>query len=539
MTKKNDSADKKPSVKKEFNKNAQNKPLVSGHVKETNEKRPRLKGQRFLITSAQNNTYIHEGFLKSMESYCEKNGAQLLVSPFSYNKNGFINSTVHPGDDGQWYDPKIVKYLVREQSQVADGLVFCAELNILPTAVNPLSGFENYTKSQSGIIPHATQAMQSLPGMKEDGARFLYSTGTCTQRNYVQKKAGQKAEAHHTYGALLVEVDNEGEWFVRQIVADDKGAFYDLTEKYLPNGTVLKDQRPEAINWGDIHAEKIDPVIAEAAFGQGGMLDALRPKLQVLTDLQDFTTRNHHNIKDPNFWTVQHFAEQRPTVESGISLTAAFTKAAERKDTQTLVVNGNHDEPAFRKWLSEADTRFDPANRAFWHECNAKLARELETGNTDFNVFEWAIREKANLMNTVFLPIDTSYVICKDSKGGGIEIGLHGDIGPNGGRGNPRAFRSLGRKANTGHTHSASINQGVYTAGVLGKLDMDYNKGPSSWSHSNVLTYPNGKRTIVTMKSNGKWKAGSPAIDAKALKKTASAKKPQPKKPPGAGKKAA
>lgn len=528
MTKpKKEEPGQKKSAKKAFEKPAKpqkpqkpQKPLASGKVAETHEKRPQLKGKKFLITSAQNNTYVHEGFVRAMESYCEKNGAQLLVSPFSYNKNGFINSTVHPGVDDQWYDPKIVKYMAREQSQVADGLIFCAELNILPTAVNPLSGFENYTKDQSGIIPHATQAMQSLPGMKEDGARFLYSTGTCTQRNYVQKKAGQKAEAHHTYGAVLVEIDDDGEWFVRQIAADDKGAFYDLDKKYMPNGTVLKDQHPEAINWGDIHIEKVDPVILQASVGAGGMLDTLKPKYQVFNDTQDFTTRNHHNLKDPNFWTAQYHSPEKPSVEKGLSLTAQFMKAAERPNVKSLVVNGNHDEHAFRKWLSEADTRYDPANRAFWHECNAKMAREIENGNIDFNVFEWAVREKAPLMTTHFLPIDTSYVICKDSNGGGIEVGLHGDIAANGGRGSgARSFRNIGRKANIGHTHSAGIHQGVFVAGTMSLLDMGYNTGPSSWSHSDILTYANGKRTIITKKSNGKWCADAKPVDRKAAER--------------------
>jgi len=64
----------------------------------------------------------------------------------------------------------------------------------------------------------------------------------------------------------------------------------------------------------------------------------------------------------------------------------------------------------------------------------------------------------------------------------------------------------MGRKAIVGHTHQAGIHDGIYTAGVSGSLDMDYNRGPSSWSHSHVLTYPNGKRAIVTMWRD-KWRA--------------------------------
>jgi azurin len=59
---------------------------------------------------------------------------------------------------------------------------------------------------------------------------------------------------------------------------------------------------------------------------------------------------------------------------------------------------------------------------------------------------------------------------------------------------------------NTGHTHTASILEGVYTAGVKANLEQGYNKGASSWSHSDIITYSGGKRAIVTFK-NGKWRA--------------------------------
>ena len=67
-------------------------------------------------------------------------------------------------------------------------------------------------------------------------------------------------------------------------------------------------------------------------------------------------------------------------------------------------------------------------------------------------------------------------------------------------------FARMGRKSNTGHSHSAGIYDGAYRAGVTGSLDQGYNVGPSSWSHSHIVTYPNGKRTIVTVKENA-WRA--------------------------------
>jgi len=35
---------------------------------------------------------------------------------------------------------------------------------------------------------------------------------------------------------------------------------------------------------------------------------------------------------------------------------------------------------------------------------------------------------------------------------------------------------------------------------------MGYNKGLSAWSHSFIVTYQNGKRTIVTIKDGKGWR---------------------------------
>jgi hypothetical protein len=104
-----------------------------------------------------------------------------------------------------------------------------------------------------------------------------------------------------------------------------------------------------------------------------------------------------------------------------------------------------------------------------------------------------------------FLAEDESFVICRDQHGG-IECGMHGHNGPNGARGSRTNLAKMGRKSNIGHSHSAGITDGCYQAGVSADLDLGYNVGPSSWSHSHVVTYPSGKRAVVTL-WNGRWKA--------------------------------
>lgn len=475
----------------------EDKPVASGEIDCPVKHRKTLTGSKFVFTSAQNNTYVHDKFLQSLLHYCDAEGAELVVGTYHYNKNGFQNAS----KDDVWFDPKIRDYILDESCEIAEGLVYCGELNILPTAVNPISGLQNYTNKDSAIIPHAKLQLESLPTPKHDPAKMMYTTGTVTQRNYVQMKAGQKASHNHVFSALVVEIDEEGDWFVRQLVAESEtGKFFDLGWYYTPEG---KEQEPycvEAINWGDIHAAKLDPVVADISWGSrlDSMSSELLPNYVFLHDVFDQQARNHHNVKDPYF-KFKMFKNGTESVKDEVELTANLIEGIDKACEKVIVVQSNHD-LALERYLREQDYKNDPVNAIFFLELQLQNyyamdeGRKLETFKTACNLVN------DNLDDVVFLGEDESFKICGD-----IECGQHGDIGNNGARGSVRAFQMQGGRFNTGHTHSASIKDGVYTAGVSGSLCMGYNKGGSSWSNSHIVTYSNGKRCIITIK-NGKWK---------------------------------
>lgn len=481
----------------------ESKPVAGGEVHAPHVRRANLgakPGDVVVFTAAQNNTYVHPEFLESLESYCDKRSARLVVSPFTYNKSGFQNDSKDDAD--LWYDPRIAGYIVNESTQVSEDLVFCGELNILPTAVDPLSGLHSYTGRASGIIPHAKVRMQSLPRMKGEDARLLYTTGAVTMRNYIQKKAGQKAEFHHVYGALVVEFNKAGRWFARQLIANNAGEFCDLNTKYLPDGTT-KESPVLAVNWGDVHAEKLDQNVMA---GITDMVRVLKPEKQFVHDMTDFTARNHHNIKDPYF-NAQSYYNSTDSVQANIQVSARFLYAVSKGRSAVYVVESNHDQ-AFDRWLREADGHNDPRNARYWHEYNAKVFRAIEDNRPEYNAYADAVQAEYSRMyhkrcDAAFLREDESVLIGPDRD---IECSLHGHRGPNGTRGAANAFRTIGHKVNLGHAHTPSIIDGVYTAGVSASLDMGYNKGPSSWAHAHVLTYPTGKRAIVVMRGN-QWRA--------------------------------
>lgn len=483
----------------EFWETYEEKPVAAGYVDSKIGYANDFKRSRLVFTSAQNNTYVHSTFLKTLENYCEHNNAQLVVGTFHYNKNGFTNLE----SDDIWFDPKIRDYICNEPMRITEGLVWCGELNISPTAVNPLSGLFNYTPEDSAIVPHTKMQLESIPTPKYCDPKMMYTTGTITQRNYIQKKTGQKAEFHHTFSALVVEIDEDGDWFVRQLNAESEtGCFFDLDNYYTP--TLVTEQNPiEAINYGDIHTAQIDRKVERVSWGSDdSILDNLKPKYQFIHDVLDQRARNHHNLKDPHF-LFKTYSLGVEDLGMEVATVGHLLSSMQREEDygQVVVVESNHD-LALLRWLKEANYKSDPVNAIFFLELQLAQYKAIAENDEGFNLLEYAVKDVVGFqdIDAIFLKTDESFKICNT-----IECGQHGDKGNNGARGSTRAFQMQGLRFNIGHQHSCSIKDGVFVSGVSGKLDMGYNTGGSSWSQSHILTYTNGKRTIITLK-NGKWR---------------------------------
>jgi hypothetical protein len=450
--------------------------------------------KRFIFSSAQDGTKVHEGFLANLEAYAEFMDAEIHIGGFTYNKSLFEDHS----NKRATFHPLVEKYMTNNQFDVAGKLLFCGEINTSPTAVTPLSGFETYTRGKWGIFPHPRVTLQSVATMFHQPSKQIMTTGAVTLPNYIAKKAGIKAEFHHVIGAVIVEVDGDGDVFCRHLIAEKDGSFQDLGN-YVSEGSVEEDASVEAITWGDVHTEQLDPAVKEAAWGPEGMLDRLMPEYQFFHDVLDFQARNHHNLKDPHY-QFEMFLKGIDSVEDAIKRVGDFLVETKRDWCQSIVVESNHDRMLMR-WLKEADYRADPINAEFFLECQLKVYNAIRQRDDHYLLIEDILNDRFAMGGVVFLREDDSMTIC----GNTIECALHGHKGANGAKGHIGAYARMGPKANIGHTHSAAIFEGIYQAGTSSKLDLGYNRGGlSSWNHSHIITYPNGKRTIVTMQ-NGKF----------------------------------
>lgn len=506
------------------------KPLAGGTVLGVETKALPLPKRgyvkRYILTSAQNNTHVHDGVWDSLLALAEHYSAEILVGTYTYNQNHYGKLSVKRGTDKPeetqlWYDPKLqvigLSRLADERIELAKGLVWCGEYNALPTNVNPLAGLESYTGRKSSIFPHAKLAMRSIPTMQGEGVKLNYTTGTVTQRNYIQKREGVIAEFHHIYGGLLVEVNEKGNWWVRQLNYDEGTRSMQDLHVLVQDGKIARtDATVEAITHGDLHGTFADPTAVELA--RDMVLD-LQPKFQFLHDVMEGAAVNPHQRKyKTNHEKFHTWLRGYHKLDNELVDTARVIEKFNIPGTQTVIVDSNHDDAWLKRWLREYNYKVDPPNTEVFLKLQAWLYSQIRNGVTeeqsrartakpkfvrDINVLEYALREVGGLKGPIrFLKADESFLTC----GHKIENGMHGHLGPAGKFGSPAELSKMGRKANTAHTHSTGIWNGLYVAGTLSQLRWDYTKGPTNWTQSQIVTYPNGKRAIVTFYA-GQWRA--------------------------------
>lgn len=469
---------------------------------------PNRRGTRyFLLTAAQDDTPVFMPFWKNLMAYRDHLGAELYVGGFTYQKGLFEDHSVAAGV----FDSEIVPYLHPNIVELAPRLVWYGRANILPTAADPLVGWDTQTRDAWAIFPHAKIALRSIPVMPGRPGKQIMTTGVVTRENYVQRNAGQKAEFHHTIGATIVEVREDGRFWCRQIAATKDGAFQDL-DVVVSNETVTFENPIEAITWGDIHVEHLDPDVAigawggyEGTFDCGSMVDVLRPRYQFFHDLYDFTARSHHTRNDPHE-KVRRLVDGMDVVEEMIKQAADFLKRTQRHHTLSVAVFSNHDGLHIEKWLKDPLAASDAANAYYWHHLNAAYHRAIRDRDDEFMVHSFALREAGGgLPGVTFLREGESFLISQGSAP--IECGLHAHMGPRGSRGSAASLAKIVERVNAAHVHEPTIKEGAYFAGMSGRLDLPYaTRGPGAWHHAHIVTYPNGKRSIVTMQ-NGRWRA--------------------------------
>lgn len=448
--------------------------------------------KRFVITSAQNATPIHEDFFKSLQVFCKHNDAELVVIPLRY-KNPTSRWTASQEGAEVW-DTILTPYLYNQRKKLNDNLILLADIKTVPTADRPLTGFEAITHGESGILGHTKLQLTTVPTPSHRYPKLLTTTGACTVPNYTDSKAGKKGEFHHTLGAAVVEISGS-KFFLRQINATRDGSFIDLDLEYSPS-EVRKAPRALALVFGDTHRACMDKAVEAITFDPRGMVETLDPEHLVFHDLHDGISTNHHVKKDPFAQVAKRVGLLHLVKEEVMEDVMWLARVCAGRSG--VLVASNHDD-FLARWLREHDWRHDPENAEFYLETALHLVKEIKSGNAVPHPFTYWVEQLKGNAPIRCLKRDESFALK------GVELSLHGDKGPNGTRGSRTNLKRIGVKTVIGHSHSPGIDEGCYQTGTSTPLRLDYNQGPSSWLHCHCVLYANGKRSLLPI-IDGEWR---------------------------------
>lgn len=459
--------------------------------------RPLAEGTScFIITAAQNATPVHTRFWNVLRNISAHRKAELLVVPLRY-KNPTSQWTGSQQNADYWY-PEVREYLWNTRHPLNKNLTLLADLKIQPTASSPLTGSEALSLASSGIIGHTKIQFKTVATPSSRMAKILTTTGACTVANYTDSRAGRVGEFHHSLAAVIVETRGSKFW-LRHLHYSSDGSVTDLDTRYTEEGASAAP-RALALGMGDTHVDSIDPKVYKGTFGKGGLIDAVRPLHLIYADLLDGYACNPHHKKNP-FNRIAKQKSGKDDTRAEVDRAIEFVRVNSRPKTINIIQASNHND-FLRRWVIENEWREDPVNAEFYLETALVIAKSTKMGLGGMEHVDpfahWFVAAK--IPSSMVLDLDESFML-KD-----VELGMHGDIGPNGARGSIKNLRRIGTKSIIFHSHSPGIDEGCYQAGTSTRLRLEYNHGPSGWLNAHVLLNADGKRQIVVF-VDGEYRA--------------------------------
>lgn len=446
---------------------------------------------RFIVTSAQNATPVHPQWWAVLQSIASANDAEILVVPLRY-KNPTSEWTGSQRNEEYWVE-EVRPYLWNTRVELNKNLMVLGDIKIQPTAVRPLTGNDALSHASSGIIGHTKLQLRTVPTPSNRMPKILTTTGACTVPNYTDSRAGRIGEFHHSLSAVLVEIDGPV-FHMTQLHFDKKTE--SCTDRGIRYFADRYEQAPRALALvtGDTHVDFIDPGVEMATWGEDGIVATCRPEYVVYHDTLDSYSCSPHHLGNPFTLRAKQMSG-RDDVLAEVSRAIDYLRAhTGRYDTKSKIVPSNHDDMLSR-WIKRADWKTDPVNAAFYLETALAMVRETRMGTSGAEYpdpfVQWV--NAAAIPGCTTLSRDESFML------GGVELGMHGDVGPNGARGSIGNLRRIGTRSIIGHSHQPGIDEGCYQTGTSSRLRLEYTHGASGWLNTHCLLNADGKRQLINI----------------------------------------
>lgn len=436
----------------------------------------------YVITTAVADSTADVNFLNSLKSFCKKNNAKLVIMPCESITNSFENKTA--SFDPVFNDPSF--YVVSDDKHLNGNFSLCS-IQVSAKQIKSITGLSRLgNREGSYVFASPKQFLEYVPSGNSRGKNYAIMTpGSCTKPAYytetfVSKRLSYIAERDHTMGAIIVDIMDDKKFDFRQIQADSDGSFCDIGIQYKPDGKTAKV--PVNIVFGDLHGVQVDTNALDYFIEK---FANLKVSNIFLHDIFDGMSISHH-IKDISKKAKRSLSGD-DDLEAELKATFAVVELIDTriKPDHIHIVKSNHDE-FLDRYLSAGNYISDPLN----HYISLKIAPALfETKDVLRHAFETV--ECPVPSHWIFHPRESSYKIAE------VECSSHGDLGMNGARPSLNSLEKIYGSCVVGHNHTAAIQRNVFRVGTLSMLDMEYNRGPSSWTQTCCIVYDNGQRQLI------------------------------------------
>ena len=439
------------------------------------------KYRRFVITTAVMGKSINKPFVEAIRNYARRNDALLLLLPCEDvasrgKKAGSLEISSELSD---------FKVIFKD-TYLSKNLCLSA-IKVSAKQINPLTGLDRIATSRSASIIVASPKvfLRYVANMHYDTPLALMTTGAITENNYdndlyMSKRTSVLAENDHSYGVVIVELDENEIFHFRHAQASPYGSLTDMGVDYLPDGSTVQLENTVMVV-GDSHVGYHDKELYYCTLKAA---KELKVNNVVLHDIFNGTSISHHDVGKGITRAIK--ANKN---ELGLELECLAVKKylefIEEQDLDINIVESNHDQHLLR-YLEEGRFVSDPIN----YQISLKLAL---ASLDDKNPLRYAIENILNYKSdrVHWLKEDESFKIY------GVECGVHGSKGSNGSRGSLQIFEKGLGNCVTAHTHSASIIRNAFSVGTTSKMDLKYNKGLSNWTRTCCFIYNNGTKQLI------------------------------------------
>lgn len=446
------------------------------------------KYKKFVVTTAVMGKEINKPFVEAIRNYAKRNNALLLVLPCEdVASRGKKASPIE-------LSPELSDFkVVFKDTYLNKNLCLCA-IKVSAKQINPLSGLDRMAvkREASIIIASPKVFLKYVPNMHYDVPPAIMTTGAITINDYdndkyMSKRTSVLAENDHTYGAVIVEVENDKIFHFRHVQASIYNSLTDMGIDYLSDGTI-REMKKTAMIMGDSHTGYHDK---ELHFATMDLAKKVGVSLIGLHDVFNGTSISHHDANKGITRAIKA-QENRLGLEMECLAVKNYIKNIEDHGFEVYIVDSNHDKHLLR-YLEEGRYVTDPINYKF----SLKLALAA-TEHTD--PLKFAIENLLGYTSSKvhWLQTDEKFKVY------GVECSNHGHRGANGARGSLATFEKGLGNCVTAHTHTAAILRDVCSVGTMSLMDMGYNSGLSNWTRTCCLIYSNGTKQLVNFIENDK-----------------------------------